>query len=173
MATQHLLPLPEILREPPPRLSCSACSHAKLRPRPHHPTTHHYDVAVVLSSDVCGPITPKSSLGNSYFFTLIDTHSRYALVSFMPSRKAVHTYLQAAIRVVENLHGHIPRILTTDNAKDYISHNAHQLYEQHDITNRATVPHKPQENGIAERFNATICAAARSALYHSNLPTRN
>lgn len=170
MARQQLIPLRDILRQPPTHLNCSACSNGKLRPRPHKPVQHNYTIAVAMPSDLCGPITPKSQQGNSYFLTLIYTNSRYALLSFLPNQKAVIPQLETALRVITNIHGHPASILTTDNAKEYISKTANKLYNDFNITIRTTIPYTPQENGIAERLNTTLVAAARRTIYHANLP---
>ena len=169
MAIKNLLPLPAILKQTPPRLSCSGCAHGKQRPQPYKRTKHRYALAVAMSSDVCGPISPKSTHGNQYFVTFIDTNSRYAMVYFTATRKDVLKFILSTIKLVETQHGSPPQIFTTDNAPEYLSKTAKTIYMQHGMTPKPTVPYSPQQNSIAERLNATLVSAARSALFHSNL----
>lgn len=60
MAIQELIPLPPVLKQTPPRISCSGCAHGRRRTKTHKRTELRYEIAVALSSDVCGPIAPKS-----------------------------------------------------------------------------------------------------------------
>ena len=43
------------------------------------------------------------------------------------------------------------------------------IYMQNGTTPKPTVPYAPQQDSIAERLNATLVSAARSALFHSSL----
>ena len=40
------------------------------------------------------------------------------------------------------------------------------------VSNQLTVPHSPQQNGVAERMNRTLMESARSMLTHEGLPDR-
>ena len=73
VALEELLPLLDILKKSPPKLTWSSCANGKLRPQPHKTTAHKYEIGIAISSDVCGPIAPKSIHGNSYFVSFIDT----------------------------------------------------------------------------------------------------
>lgn len=169
MAKQDLLALPPILKQTPPRLTCSDCQRGKLRPKPHHPTTHHYQVAQSISSDVCGPITPASNQGTRYFITFVDTHSRYLTVFFIANRKNVDESISRMTEIVKRQHGRPPEFLRTDNAKEYTSSNSSKIHAKHGIKSSTTIPYTPQQNSIAERINSTLVSSARSTISHSNL----
>lgn len=81
MAREKLIPLSNVLKQTPPKLTCT-CAHGKLRHQPHTATKNNYAIGVAVSSDICGPIAPKSIHGNSYFLTFIDTTSKYAFLYF-------------------------------------------------------------------------------------------
>lgn len=117
MAKTNLIPLPNILKQSPPKLTCSGCYNGKLRPKPHKTTSHNYAIGVAMSSDVCGPIKPRSSKGSSYFITFIDLSSRFLIVYFMKNRQNVTKYIQDCINETKSITGYPPRILRTDNAK--------------------------------------------------------
>ena len=40
------------------------------------------------------------------------------------------------------------------------------------IEHQLTIPHSPQQNGVAERLNRTLMESARAMLSHSNLPNK-
>ena len=170
MARENLLPLPDILKEPPPRLSCSGCADGKRRPKPYHPTTHRYDVALSISSDSYGPITPTSIHGNKYLVLFVDTKSRYILAYFTATRRDMLKFTTATIAYIRNLKGETPRIFTTDNAREYLSKAAQKVYDCYGIQLRPTIPYTPQRNSIVERLNGTLHSAARATLFHANLP---
>ena len=105
MALEQLLPLPDILKKSPRKLTCSGCANGKLRPQPHKTTAHQYEIGVAISSDICGPIAPDSIHGNSYFVSFIDTKSKYAILHFMGTRKQLIGYISNAVSIIENQHG--------------------------------------------------------------------
>ena len=123
-----------------------------------------------MSSDICGPISPPSRQGNKYFMTLIDTKSRYLIVDFMPNRQGVDLRMKNIISKIRSTHHNAAKNLTADNAKEYLSKAATTLYSNMGINHSTSLPYPPQQNGIAERINATLITAARAALHHSKLP---
>lgn len=170
MAKDDLMPLPSILKQNPPPITCSDCQQSKMRPKPHQRTTRNYEVAQSISSDIRGPISPMSTQGNRYFVTFLDTHSRYLTVFFLPNRKQIPEFTSKMTQMVKKKHGHRPQLLRTDNAKEYQSSTMNNLLNHHGIVYSSTIPYSPQQNSLAERINSTLVAAARSNLSHSNLP---
>ena len=170
MARENLLPLPNELKGTPPEISCFSCTAAKARRSHHHSTTHRYAIGVAVSSDVCGPIPKTSTHGNKYIMTFLDCTSRYAYAHFTATRKSVLSFIVTMVAIVRCLHDKTPHVITTDNAKEYVSSAAQHFHAQEGITLRPTLPYTPQENSLAERFNGTLLAAVRSTLHHAKLP---
>ncbi|CDF34776.1 unnamed protein product [Chondrus crispus] len=171
MAKLGLLPnLPPTLRQRPPRITCSSCAAAKQQPAPHYPKTHNYRVGAAFSSDICGPFNPTSRQGNKYILTVIDTRSRYLIVDFLQSRAETPHRLDVILTALKKRKGCKPRLFHTDNAKEYVSDSANAVYRSHNVMHSTTVPHTPQQNGIAERINSTLMNSARAAPHHSSLP---
>ena len=171
MAKRQLLPnLPKSLALPPPKTTCTSCAAAKLHPARHSRTTHKYLTGEALSSDICGPFPTASTNGNRYFMTVIDTNSRYFIITFMKTRDQATDQLDNVLSHLTTGPYPKPSMINTDNAKEYLSHTTKDMYNTHGVRHSTTVPYSPQGNGIAERVNRTIMNAARAFLHHSGLP---
>ena len=62
------------------------------------------------------------------------------------------------------------RILRTDNGGEFESRHFEDFCKEARIKRQLTVPYNPQQNGVAERKNRTICEAAKAMMYDTNLP---
>lgn len=102
--------------------------------------------------------------------TIIDTASRYATLYYMSIRQQILNHLTTPLRLIKTQHGTPLRIITTDNACEYINKAVQQLYGTHGIQLRPSTPYFPQENGISKRMKHTLLAAARASLHHNKLP---
>ena len=169
-------------------MTCTGCIHGKTATRPHKRTVHKANIGESLSSDVCGPIHPTSKHDSRYFLTVIDMHTRYIWVFCLNNRVQVpHTIIQAIDRIATE-NGEQPRLLVTDNAKEYLSKqvqqqlahrgvkyrptNPKQVQQQlahRGVKYRPTTPYTPQENALAERINRTLMDKVRATLAHSKL----
>ena len=61
------------------------------------------------------------------------------------------------------------KTLRTDNGGEYTSHELEDFLKKKGIRHETTVPHSPQQNGVAERFNRTLQEAALSMILHAGL----
>ena len=61
-----------------------------------------------------------------------------------------------------------PRILRSDNATEYTNKSFKQFCTDNKIKREYTVSGTPEQNGVAERYNRTVVATARSLLKESN-----
>ena len=161
--------LPASLATTEIRISCSACSHAKQRPARQHPTPHHYATGEYLSSDTCGPIHPRSTHGNLHFLTYIDAASSNVILYFLKSRNKVGIIMPQFFAQLKR-RKRLPKIYSTDNARDFKSNHGLQTYAALGIQYENNTPHQPQENSLADRINQTLMNAARANLHHANLP---
>lgn len=122
-----------------------------------------------LSSDICGPISPASRQGNRYILTVVDTHSRFLIVEFLPTRQATPHRLYGILEYISHNSNTHPQSLHTENAKKYLSRESRHVYTKHGTSHTTTTPHTPQENSFAKRINSIIMNATRAALLHSSL----
>ena len=58
----------------------------------------------------------------------------------------------------------------TDNGGEYASTEFAEYLESRHIQHQTTVPHTPEQNGVAERVNRTLLEKARSMIAHADLP---
>ena len=58
--------------------------------------------------------------------------------------------------LVENQSGKNIKFLRTDNGKEYVNKNLHQLCEECGIQMQHSTPYTPQQNGVAERKNRSL-----------------
>ena len=61
-------------------------------------------------------------------------------------------------------------VLRSDNGGEYISSEFESYLKLKGIRHELTVPHTPEQNGVAERMNRTLMESARSMIAHSMLP---
>lgn len=57
-----------------------------------------------------------------------------------------------------------------DNANEFLSKRVLQLGREHGFNMDPTVPHTPQTNAVAERFNRTIMSRVRATLESVQMP---
>ena len=60
--------------------------------------------------------------------------------------------------------------LRTDNGGEYLSGEFKEYLKSKGIRHELTVPHSPQQNGVAERMNRTLMESARTMIAHAGLP---
>ena len=72
--------------------------------------------------------------------------------------------------LVENQTGKHIQILRSDNGGEYESHEFESFCKEASIKRQLIVPYNPQQNGVAERKNRTICEAAKAMMFDQDLP---
>ena len=59
--------------------------------------------------------------------------------------------------------------LRTDNGGEYLFTEFQNYLKVKGIRHELTVPHSPQQNGVAERMNRTLVESARSMIAHAGV----
>ena len=59
--------------------------------------------------------------------------------------------------------------MRTDNGGEYMSAEFQDFLKEKAIHHETTVPHSPQQNGVAERMNRTLQEAALSMILHAGV----
>jgi hypothetical protein len=124
----------------------------------------------LVHGDLCGPISPATPSGNSYFLLLVDDHSRYMWISTLVSKnQAIAAIMDFQARAAGES-GHKLSMLRTDKGGDFTSKQFTEYCVQEGVQRQLTVPYFPQQNGVIERHNAMVVGAARSKLKEMGLP---
>jgi hypothetical protein len=127
----------------------------------------------LIHSDLSGPVEVQSLVGNyRYTLTLIDDHTRFAWVYFLRCKSDAAKRICQFIKFVErHLDFKVAR-LRTDRGGEYLSHKLQKFLQDMGISHELSIPHTPQQNGVAERYNRTLFERARSMLLAAGLPVR-
>jgi transposase InsO family protein len=113
---------------------------------------------------------PVKSLGGAlYYLTFIDDYSRKTWLYLLKSKDEVFIKFQEFKAEIENLMNKKIKTLRTDNGGEYTSKEFVAFYKSAGIRRELTVPHNPQQNGLAERKNRSIEETVKSLLNDQDL----
>ena len=153
---------------------CEPCVIGKM---PRKPFTKHVGIKStrpleLIHTDVCGPMKTKS-IGNSlYFVTFIDDFSRYVFLYFIKEKNEVFEKFKEFEALATNQAGHPIGTLRSDGGGEYVGRAFEQYLASKGIQHQLTIRYTPEQNGVAERYNRTICESARAMIAQSELPKR-
>lgn len=155
----------------PPDPICEPCLHGKLNAAPFPPSSSHTSEPLALvHSDVHGPLPVRTSSGMRYWVTFIDDSKRYRYVALMKSKDQTFAEFQRFKAWAENQTGHKIRCLRDDKGGEYMSNAFERFCEEHGIARQHTIRNRPQQNGVAERFNRTLEEGIIAMLQEAKLP---
>lgn len=156
----------------PHQLKCGSCIKGKMsrKPFPTKSASRAEDLLDLIHTDVCGPMRVSTASRNRYFLTFTDDFSRYTVLYLLKSKHEVPAKLEEYLAFVYNKFGKHPKILRADNGTEYTSEKSRSILRRYGIQLQTTVPYNPEQNGVAERKNRTLCESARSMLFGSGLP---
>ena len=120
-------------------------------------------------SDVCGPMSIETGTGKRYVITFTDDYSRFRFVFFMARKsESLVMFMQfQAIAVGES--GEEIGTLRTDGGGEYKSAEFESYLTKNKINHEEAIPHTPEQNGVAERFNRTLMEKVRPMLTQAGL----
>lgn len=154
--------------------SCVPCIQGKQArlPFPKKSFNRAKDILGLVHTDLCGPMSKPSLSGCRYFLTFIDDYSRKTYIYFLRSKDQVFDKFREYKALVEKQTGKQIKVLRSDNGGEYINKNLQDFLKKYGIRHQTTVPHSPQQNGVAERANRTIVEKARCMLLDAGLDQR-
>ena len=152
---------------------CTSCIKGKMArtPFPKQTNSKAQKPLDLIHSDLCGPMKTMTPGKKKYFLTFIDDYSRYTTVFLLHNKDEVPEKLEEYLAQVNNIFGGMPRVLRTDNGSEYTSGKTQAILRKHGIMFQTTVPYNPEQNGVAERMNRTLCESGRSMLFDADMPT--
>jgi hypothetical protein len=111
-----------------------------------------------VSFDILGPMT-ETLTGNKYILVFTDYLTRYSII--IPIKdKRTETIAEKMRQHVIYVHS-CPKILISDNAKEFTSEVIRKLCEFCGIRKIEVTPYRPQANGLVERTNSKILNVLR------------
>lgn len=118
----------------------------------------------IIQLDFLGPL-PRSKQGFCYILVVIDTFSKFVLLSPMrrATSKSTITYLENDVFLLFG----IPEVIISDNGSQFISAEFKRLCKSYGIKQWLTAAYHPQANAT-EAANKTISIAIRSYIQHNN-----
>ena len=110
------------------------------------------------------PVEPRSHA--CYVLTFINDYSGYLLVAFIHNKDATLQHFKTMVSWAETFTGHLLTSVRLDRGGEFMAGELQQFFTTRGVTHQTSVPHTPQQNGHAERFNRTLLKKAE-AICHS------
>jgi hypothetical protein len=127
------------------------------------------EILDLIHSDVCGPMPVKSLGGSLYYVIFIDDYSRKTWLYLLKTKDEVFSKFQEFKAEIENLTNKKIKTLRTDNGGEYTSKEFVAFCKSAGIRRELTVPHNPQQNGVAKRKNRSIEETVKALLNDQGL----
>jgi hypothetical protein len=159
--------------EAPAGLVCESCLEGKMHQRPFHPAVKRAKKPLeLIHMDLMGPVeVPSVSTKSRYMLTLIDDCTRYAWIYFLKRKSDCAERLKRFYAFVQTQFDCRIRRVRSDRGGEFFNNLLENWYDQQGIVRELSIPETPQQNGVAERYNRTLCDRARSMLFAAGLPT--
>ncbi|ORD97513.1 TF29 [Hepatospora eriocheir] len=109
-----------------------------------------------VSSDIVGPfpLLKGGKKVNFYGITFIDLCSRYSKVKFMTKIRGEDVILAFDVKWISEFGK--PKVLYTDQGRQYISETLRKYLEKEGIELKLNTAYNPAGNGVSEKLNQTI-----------------
>ena len=104
------------------------------------------------------------------YVLFIDDHSQKSWIYFLEAKSETFDRFKEFKTLIENHTGRHICILRSDNGGEYESNEFDHFCREAGIKKELTVPYNPQQNGVAERKNRTICEAAKAMITDLDIP---
>lgn len=107
--------------------------------------------------------------GVRYYLLLVDDFSRYSSLYPLKSRDEALRAFKEFQQLAENIHNTKIKNIRCDNAPEFVKGSFGEHAKACGITFETTVPHTPQQNGVAERHNLTFANMIRALLLDADM----
>ena len=151
---------------------CEGCIYGKQHrlPFPTLGRTRARQIAELIHSDVCGPMSTPSPNGARYFVLFTDDYSGYSTIFFMKEKREVANKLKEYVAGIERVTEKTVKHFRSDNGGEFVGKELGNWLKERGIQHQTSAPYTPEQNGVSERKNRTVVEAARSMLSTSGLP---
>ena len=120
--------------------------------------------------DLFGPIRTRSLGGKRYSLVVVDDYTRFTWIILLESKSDTLGCLIKLFNKIQNQKGTTIIKIRSDHGKEFENTGVEEYCDSKGIDHNFSAPRTPQQNGVAERKNRTICEAARTMLSEHNLP---
>lgn len=153
------------------RFPCETCAKGKLTrsPFPKKSITQSKAPLDLIHSDLCGPMQTITPSGKRYIMTLIDDFSRYCFIYLLKQKDEAADKIEEFIHLCNTQFGRKPKILRTDQGREYLSTKLQTFLKNNGIVHQTTTPYSPQQNGLTERKNRCLMEMTRCMLIEADL----
>ena len=151
--------------------NCETCNEGKIK---HRRTSKTKTKTVrqcgdLFHTDGLGPITPIGKDGSRHVYSYIDHKSGYTVSRPVKEKSEQHKNMVEIRNWVKNSSGRRIKQFRCDNGGEYISTESKDWALEKGIELQFTTRYRPQENGVAERWNATLMDMVRCLLIQSGI----
>jgi hypothetical protein len=114
----------------------------------------------VITSDVCGKISPPSIGGCQYVVSFIDRFSGYIFSFLIKAKSDTAAMFKIVSARTKNLAPSHVKVLASDGGGEYIGKEMQDFLKAEGIIHSKTPPNTHERVGLAERFNGIQFAAS-------------
>ena len=122
----------------------------------------------LLHVDIVGPLGAASIDDSKYYLTVVDDYSRFVTVVPLNNRGLAVGRLVYFVKHTQRLLGRTVHTIRTDN--EFSTAAFASFCQSEGIKHERSVPYESHQNGVAERWQRTITAKARTLLIDANAP---
>ena len=140
-------------------------------PFPCQASYHAIEQLELVHGDLCGPVSLATPRGRHYFLLLVDDATRYMWVMLLDSKAAAADVIKHHQTAMEKECGRKLRLLRTNNSGEFTMAEFVAYCADEGIQHHYSAPYSPQQNGVVERCNQTVVAAARALLKQRGMTT--
>ena len=118
--------------------------------------------------DIVGPLGAASIDDSRYYLTVVDDYSRFVTVVPLNNRGLAVGRLIYYVKHTQRLLGKTVHTIRSDN--EFSTAVFSSFCQSEGIKHERSVPYESHQNGVAERWQRTITAKARTLLIDANAP---
>ena len=149
-------------------LPCDVCVRAKQSRFPFNTDrTRAKRILEIIHTDLCGPIDPITYDKKRYILTVIDDYTNWTMIYLLEYKNETAGCIIDYIKQNERCKNSNVVKIRCDNGGEYINEELKNYCKDKSIILDTTIPHSPQLNGKAERYNRTLIEKVRSLLIDS------
>jgi IS30 family transposase len=138
---------------------CRSCQRNNIVRKGYHPmkAIHARLPGEHIAIDLAGPFTTSQD-GNVYLLVIVDICTRFVLLDALPDKTAF-TVAKTLFKRFSDIG--FPRILQSDNGKEFLNGVMKQMTTKMHIDHRLITPYHPRGNGVAENHVKSACSMIR------------